>query len=446
MDAFSLLAPPSSPAPTGLQIFALSVNFLFPALALLVVSVRVAGRVAASQLGVDDWLICIAMLMSVAETVFSFFFIKTNHIGIPPDQVPPHDPTQGLIWSYVVQILYNPILALVKTSVLIFLTRLFGQKDWVRRFLFWLNVANISQMIAVFFAVVLQCTPVQSNWDPTISSAHCIDRRVLFISTAAINIATDLLILGLPLWIFSSLQIPKRAKIALLVVFLLGFLVTITSIVRLVLLVQGLFNISIFPNSSKNVGFVVCAIETNLALITATAPALRPIFRSRDRGGWFARSVMATTRGVPNIRSDPDVEMGQKSVGWDKETSPIIGGSGRGPGRSISCRGGTTTSSRGAKNGGRSSGTRRRGRSPLRGMRGSGRVKPTITRIKTDWLRDSAVAELRSSPRLSEEQAMTSNGMVRVSDIQREIDGIGMDIAVAGAGTYTGGNVGIVGD
>lgn len=138
--------------------------------------------------------------------------------------MPPHDPTQGLIWSYAVQILYNPILALVKSSVLIFLTRLFGQKDWVRRSLLWLNIANISQMVAVFFAILLQCSPVAFNWDPTIRGGYCVDRRVLYVSTAVFNIVTDCLILGLPLWVFSSLRIPKRAKIALLVVFTLGFL------------------------------------------------------------------------------------------------------------------------------------------------------------------------------------------------------------------------------
>lgn len=122
------------------------------------------------------------------------------------------------------QILYNPILALVKSSVLIFLSRLFGQKDWIRRFLLWLNVANISQMVAVFFAITLQCLPIAFNWDPTIRGGRCVDRRVLFISTAVFNIVTDLLILGLPLWVFSSLKIPKRTKIALLFVFLLGFL------------------------------------------------------------------------------------------------------------------------------------------------------------------------------------------------------------------------------
>ncbi|KAL2181478.1 uncharacterized protein P884DRAFT_189349 [Thermothelomyces heterothallicus CBS 202.75] len=294
MDTSSLLALPMSPAASGLQIFALSVNFALPALALLAVSVRVAGRLAARLFGIDDWLVCIAMLLSLAQTVISFFFIKTNFIGIEPEEVPPHDPTQGLIWAYAVQVLDNPILALVKSSVLIFLIRLFGQRKWVRRSLVWLNVVNISQMVGVFFAVILQCTPISFNWDLTVRGGYCVDRRVLYIFTAAFNIVTDMLMLGLPLRVLSSLKIPKRPKTALLVVFLLGFLVTITSIIRLLLIVQGIFNTPVFPNSDSNVGFVSSAIETNLALIAASAPALRRIFRSRNHGGWFARSVMAT--------------------------------------------------------------------------------------------------------------------------------------------------------
>lgn len=150
--------------------------------------------------------------------------IKTNFIGIPAERIPAHDPTEGLIWSYAVQILYNPILALVKSSVLIFLARIFGQKDWVRRFLLWLNVVNISQMVGVLFAIILQCTPVAFNWDLTIPGGHCVDRRVLYLLTAAFNILTDILIMGLPLWIFWGLRIPKRTKIALVVIFALGLL------------------------------------------------------------------------------------------------------------------------------------------------------------------------------------------------------------------------------
>lgn len=79
MDAFSLLALPTSPAASGLQTFALFINFFFPALALVVVSARVAGRVVASRLAVEDWLVCLAMLLSVAETVISFFCTSDHH-------------------------------------------------------------------------------------------------------------------------------------------------------------------------------------------------------------------------------------------------------------------------------------------------------------------------------------------------------------------------------
>jgi hypothetical protein len=207
-----------------LQIFAIFVNFFFPALAFIFVCARGVGRVTTRQFGLDDWLVCIAMAMSVAQTIISYFFIKTNFVGIPTDQVPQHDPTEGLIWAYAVQILYNPILALVKSSVLIFMTRLFGHKKGVARLLLWINVANISQMVAVFFAIALQCLPVPFNWDPTIRGGRCVERRVLYVSTASFNILTDLLIIGIPLYILKGLKIPRRTKIALFFVFFLGFL------------------------------------------------------------------------------------------------------------------------------------------------------------------------------------------------------------------------------
>lgn len=79
MDATSLLALPSSPAPSGLQIFAIFINFFFPALALIVVSIRAAGRFATGRFGWDDWLVCIAMVLSVGETIISFFCTLTDY-------------------------------------------------------------------------------------------------------------------------------------------------------------------------------------------------------------------------------------------------------------------------------------------------------------------------------------------------------------------------------
>ena len=61
--------------------------------------------------------------------------------------------------------------------------------------------------------------------------------------------------------------------------------VTAVSIGRVVLLVQGFF----YPNRlntdyTYNIGFCISAIETNLAIVTASAPHLRPLLKR-----WFPR-------------------------------------------------------------------------------------------------------------------------------------------------------------
>ncbi|KAI0105521.1 hypothetical protein GGR51DRAFT_191905 [Nemania sp. FL0031] len=265
------------------QSLAIGIVIGFTALAFVVLCTRVAGRLSSHQFGLDDALVCIAMVLSMLETAASYMFIKTNFIGIRWQDIPPHDPIPGLVWNYAIEILYNPILALVKTSILLLLLRLFGQKPGVKRFIVWINMANLGMMIAVFLATVLQCIPINKTWQPELEGT-CLDRRILFTVVSTFNIVTDILILALPLRIFIDLKIPRRTKIALMMIFLLGFLTTITSIIRLVLLIQGLFMLKTTLSADANIGFVTSAIETNLAIITASAPALRPLLRA-----WFPR-------------------------------------------------------------------------------------------------------------------------------------------------------------
>lgn len=87
-----------------------------------------------------------------------------------------------------------------------------------------LNTINLMQMVGVFFALVFQCTPIAFNWDHTIKGGHCIDQRLLFVSTSAFNILTDIIVLGLPLYILADLKIRRRTKIGLIFIFLLGIL------------------------------------------------------------------------------------------------------------------------------------------------------------------------------------------------------------------------------
>lgn len=74
--------------------------------------------------------------------------------------------------------------------------------------------------------------------------------------------------------------------------------VTAASFARLMILVVGLYNLAPVanPDPTYNIGFVTSAIETNLALITASAPALMPLLKS-----WFP-NVFGQNNSEPSAR------------------------------------------------------------------------------------------------------------------------------------------------
>jgi hypothetical protein len=153
--------------------------------------------------------------------------MRKAFLGVHVYDIPPEaDPREGMRWNYIIQALYNPILALVKTSVLLFMLRLSGQNKKIRMAIHTLNAFNLALMMAIFLTVIFQCTPINYFWEqagrnpPT--EGKCINSPVFVTSTAALNVLTDILVLMLPFWIFLGLQMPRRVKWALIGVFTLG--------------------------------------------------------------------------------------------------------------------------------------------------------------------------------------------------------------------------------
>lgn len=127
-----------------------------------------------------------------------------------------------LFWNWIMQVLYNPILALVKSSILVFLLRLGGHRRAIRYSIYGLNVFNILQMIAIFLVVICQTIPIKAYWTLETPRQHQIDSPIFYIITAIITIITDFLVLAIPIWIFTGLNMRTAAKIGLILVFLMG--------------------------------------------------------------------------------------------------------------------------------------------------------------------------------------------------------------------------------
>ncbi|GJC87858.1 hypothetical protein ColLi_10696 [Colletotrichum liriopes] len=222
------------------------------------------------------------------------YVIKLGYFGWRAVDVPEdHDMKAGLWWNFLVQMFYNPVLALVKASVLVFLLRLGGQKQGVRLAIHGLNVFNACHAVAIFFAALFQCLPIEANWDFFLradSNTKCISNSFHVIASC-LAIFSDILALALPFWIFLGLKMPMAAKVAVIGVFLMGIVVTGVAIIRVVQIYKLFFVPS--PPGTDNyheIGLTTSSIEVNLAIFSACVPALRPLFRR-----WMPKLFGGTT-------------------------------------------------------------------------------------------------------------------------------------------------------
>ncbi|KAL1880047.1 hypothetical protein Daus18300_001410 [Diaporthe australafricana] len=157
---------------------------------------------------------------------------------------------------------------LTKISILLLYMRIFAVFTWFRRVGRVLIGIVTAYMIAAFFASVFQCTPVKRAWDRS-TPGTCISIEQNWYANAGFSIATDFIILLLPIQPIMSLKLPVGEKIAVLGVFILGAFVTLTSILRM----QTLKFSSTSPDTTYDIASSMWTIiEDNTAIICACLP------------------------------------------------------------------------------------------------------------------------------------------------------------------------------
>ncbi|KAL2842721.1 hypothetical protein BJY01DRAFT_264447 [Aspergillus pseudoustus] len=276
----------------------LAMNFAFPAVATIAVLLRIYIRVWTRTFAVDDWLICLAGTLYWAETATAYKVIKYNWMGYHVKNIPYPNPQATLAWkySYATEILYNPILAVVKFSILFFLLRLTGQKLGVKRAIWIIMALNTIVMITTLFLTVFRCVPIASHWAPTdYPDAKCLNFANFVTGTACASIFTDALVLILPTWIVYNLRMAQKQKLILIAILSLGLVGIIAGVVRIVLL--DIYDRKLaagkLADYNYNVYFSLSTIEISLVIIAACGPSFKPLvskilpkfFSSRDRNG-----------------------------------------------------------------------------------------------------------------------------------------------------------------
>ena len=80
---------------------------------------------------------------------------------------------------------------------------------------------NVAYYIAAILVTSLACSPHEGIWDRTIPG-KCLDSRVILISSASVNVISDIFILLLPQKIIWGLRISAKKRLGISIVFATG--------------------------------------------------------------------------------------------------------------------------------------------------------------------------------------------------------------------------------
>ncbi|KAG6353988.1 hypothetical protein INS49_004959 [Diaporthe citri] len=277
---------PTSP----LALEMLSTIYLTAAVAYITYGLRMYSRITSRQTGLEDWLITAATILSMGFMAVQYRYLKYNYAGFKLSDIPTTGDTEAALFAtWLSQLLYSPILGLVKSSTLVFMLRIAGHMRNIKRSIHVANAINIGLTIATFIATIFSTIPISGYWDINHRVQHEINHAVFIMSTSFLTIMTDVLVLAIPFWAFIRTQLPLATRLGVIMIFMTGGLVTAFGIVRFCVLAEEYFE----PPKIRFMqtwGPSFAPFETNLAIITACLPALRPLFRK-----WFPNVFVSSS-------------------------------------------------------------------------------------------------------------------------------------------------------
>ena len=177
-----------------------------------------------------------------------------------------------------------------KTSICLFYLTLSKNHPVFR----WSTIATLAVVniagLALTVLNVVQCRPVGAAFDDPIPPASkCTDIVTLYLSSAPVNIITDLAILCLPMPILTSMRLPRNEKIILIITFSFGAFVAVVDVVRIAYLESAalarLQNTSGSAASNAendfswiaSLSFMWSAVEVHVGIIVACVPGVKPL-------------------------------------------------------------------------------------------------------------------------------------------------------------------------
>lgn len=273
-----------------------AVTIVLTVLATIFVAARFYTRIwLVRSIKQDDWWILAAWVLAVGFSTSICVAVKYG-LGKHGENIPESSFVNLRKAEYAFSILYNPALMVTKTSIIVFFLSVMSKDvDPVFKWCNWLTLALVNIVgIALTFYNIFQCRPVAAGYQfPTPPDAKCTDIVTLYLSSAPVNIITDIAILFLPMPILTGMRLPRKQKVILIVTFSFGAFVAVVDVIRIAYLqnaaltrLKGAKGENAAPSRSvesdfswyASLSFMWSAVEVCIGIICACVPSLKPLF------------------------------------------------------------------------------------------------------------------------------------------------------------------------
>ena len=145
---------------------------------------------------------------------FQILFINTKRMKLPTN-----NPQLG---SLIGATAYNFGTLFIKLSILTFYMK-FSAHRRIQNVLYLVMFITVGYNLSGILCLFYLCTPIRRYWDFSVEG-KCLDLNGYFIANSAMNVATDVILLILPIWLLKPLRVPKRQKIGVTIVLMMGSL------------------------------------------------------------------------------------------------------------------------------------------------------------------------------------------------------------------------------
>lgn len=294
------------------------VTSAFTGLAVLTVALRLYTRFYVVKApGLDDLIIIGALLVDLP--FYAFIILEREYgIGVPMSELSEDEIQRQLFWLWLSIPFYNMTMILAKFSALTLFTRLFRPHPFLMvtyTLMGCLVIIGLWTTLSGFFF----CKPVHAFWDPSaeVRNAKCLPDAPVWFTNAALQTITDLVILVLPLPLLWKLQLPKRQKWAIIVVFSLGILIVATSSVRmypLSVMVAG----GDFTDANAQAA-LWSSLEANVSIICICLPPLHPLLSRMFSFFFLPRPIHSRSSKVNSNRTQMTEPLRRDGSIWCNE-------------------------------------------------------------------------------------------------------------------------------